>query len=374
MPKLPAVKWDEENKVWFSRAYLGTNASTGERIRKRVSFHCDTEQEAQEESDNYWSHFNVIAGRSIDGTVRSWMETYLLFIKECRSPNTYRTYRTHYRNRFSESFLAKQLLDVTKADVIRWSDSQSNVSSATKRNAYQFLLGTWTFAIQTIEEEGRTIHNVVKEAPISMPIPRNEAVPAERREVESLIDESMDGVEDRMLTMAIILAATTGMRAGEVCALTPDCVRLDILRPTIYVRGSVTEGTRPITIGPTKSKRSRSVTLGEETARILADHIEWKDSLFGKSAPIITTNGKLMRPSHLSRMFTERRNALGLESGITFHSLRHYAATLMLHSGMPVAVVCSRLGHATQATTMNIYSHVMLGDDAMAASVTDIRR
>lgn len=372
MPKLPSVKWDEANGVWYSRAYLGTNASTGERMRKRVSFHAETEAEAQEQSDTFWENFILIAGRSIDGTVRAWMESYLLFVKETRSPNTHRTYKSHLANRFTDAFLAKQLLEVTKSDVVSWMESQKGMSASTRRNAYQFLLGTFTFALQAMDESGVNALNVVKEAPMKIPSARMSAFPASKSDVAALLQYKCNTPKDRMLSMAIALSASTGMRAGEICALMPDQVRLDLFTPTIYVIGSVTEATKPISIGPTKSKRTRSIAVGPSTSAALASHVAWKDSVFGRYAPIITVSGKLLRPSMLSRMFAARRDELGLDQALTFHSLRHYAATLMLHSNTPVAMVSSRLGHASQSTTMNIYSHVMVGDDAMAAGVTDI--
>jgi integrase len=44
---------------------------------------------------------------------------------------------------------------------------------------------------------------------------------------------------------------------------------------------------------------------------------------------------------------------------IRFHDLRHAAATLLLRLGEHPKVVQERLGHATIAVTMDIYSHVM---------------
>ncbi len=41
-----------------------------------------------------------------------------------------------------------------------------------------------------------------------------------------------------------------------------------------------------------------------------------------------------------------------------FHDLRHTAATLMLQAGVPTKIVSTRLGHATAALTLDVYSHV----------------
>ena len=43
---------------------------------------------------------------------------------------------------------------------------------------------------------------------------------------------------------------------------------------------------------------------------------------------------------------------------ITFHGLRHAAATLLLEAGAHPRVVAERLGHASPSLVMNTYGHV----------------
>jgi integrase len=49
--------------------------------------------------------------------------------------------------------------------------------------------------------------------------------------------------------------------------------------------------------------------------------------------------------------------ALGVPA-MRFHDLRHFHATLLLRAGVHPAIVAQRLGHASVAVTMNVYSHV----------------
>ncbi|MFC5748916.1 tyrosine-type recombinase/integrase [Actinomadura rugatobispora] len=49
------------------------------------------------------------------------------------------------------------------------------------------------------------------------------------------------------------------------------------------------------------------------------------------------------------------------------HDLRHTHATLLLIKGTPVKVVSERLGHASATITMNIYAHVLPGNQRAAA-------
>ncbi|CRF28561.1 phage integrase [Mycobacterium tuberculosis] len=53
---------------------------------------------------------------------------------------------------------------------------------------------------------------------------------------------------------------------------------------------------------------------------------------------------------------------------ITFHSLRHTSATLLLNQGVHAKIISERLGHSNIGTTMNIYGHVLRSADQEAAN------
>ncbi len=59
----------------------------------------------------------------------------------------------------------------------------------------------------------------------------------------------------------------------------------------------------------------------------------------------------------------------GLPRSTRFHDLRHTCATLLLCEGVHPKLVQELLGHATVATTLDTYSHVLpsLGDRATRA-------
>ena len=56
---------------------------------------------------------------------------------------------------------------------------------------------------------------------------------------------------------------------------------------------------------------------------------------------------------------------------IRFHDARHTHASLMLKQGVHPKIVQERLGHATIATTLDIYSHVAPGLQQQAAKQFD---
>ena len=56
---------------------------------------------------------------------------------------------------------------------------------------------------------------------------------------------------------------------------------------------------------------------------------------------------------------------------ITFHSLRHSHASALIAAGIDVVTVSRRLGHASPALTLSVYSHLFTNTDDQAAAVID---
>ena len=71
-------------------------------------------------------------------------------------------------------------------------------------------------------------------------------------------------------------------------------------------------------------------------------------------------DGRPIHPARFSHWFQQNAVAAGLPR-ITLHGLRHSYATAALKAGVPVKVISERLGHATVAITLDIYSHVIPG-------------
>ncbi|MGZ6907154.1 MAG: tyrosine-type recombinase/integrase [Acidimicrobiia bacterium] len=78
--------------------------------------------------------------------------------------------------------------------------------------------------------------------------------------------------------------------------------------------------------------------------------------------------GEPLHPERVSREFDRRVTRWSLPR-IPLHGLRHTWATLALRAGVHPRVVQERLGHATIAITLGIYSHVSPKLDADAASL-----
>jgi len=161
---------------------------------------------------------------------------------------------------------------------------------------------------------------------------------------------------------ALVLAtAGLGLRQGEACGLTVD--RVDFLRHTVRVdRQLVTSPTGPARFGPPKTQASeRIIPLAEEVGLVLAAHLERYGA--GDDGLIFTTETR--RPIRRQRVSALMRAAIAQAelAGVTFHDLRHFAASALIAEGCSVKAVQAFLGHATAAETLDTYGHLWPSDD-----------
>jgi len=168
------------------------------------------------------------------------------------------------------------------------------------------------------------------------------------------------------------LAATTGLRRGELAGLTWRCLDLENARVSVEQQLLPTRG--GVSFGPPKSSRSRrTVALDAETVDVLREHREVQlserafagdayldaDLVFGDEL------GGSIHPQRLTERFGQLRKAAGLPTG-TLHVLRHTAATLALTSGVPVHIVAARMGDNAN-TVLTTYAHLLPQSDEVAA-------
>jgi integrase len=182
----------------------------------------------------------------------------------------------------------------------------------------------------------------------------------------------LDHVRGDRLAALWRLAATTGMRRGELLGLTWRCLDLDGARLSVEQQLLPTRG--GVTFGPPKSTRSRrTVALDAETVQTLWAHRETQvlerdfaaDAYDDGDLVFCDELGAPIRPQRLTDLFAKHRAAARIPTG-TLHILRHTAATLALAAGTPLHVVAARLGDHPN-TLLATYAHLLPSSDEEAA-------
>ncbi|MDQ7849316.1 MAG: site-specific integrase [Armatimonadota bacterium] len=183
-----------------------------------------------------------------------------------------------------------------------------------------------------------------------------------------------------------LTAVMTGMRAGELAGLRWQDVDLTYgvasVRQTLYrLNGSTAAGRAPQTVfkTPKTAVSRRAVALPEavvDALRTLRADQDENRRLLGPDyhdygLVFCQPNGK---PLHLHnvvrRDFRRTINRAGVPR-IRFHDLRHLHASYLARAGVPPKVAQERLGHATPGFTMQVYTHVLAGQQEAAARAVE---
>jgi integrase len=226
--------------------------------------------------------------------------------------------------------------------------------SASTRNRHLRALGTCFSSAMT---HGYGARNPVRDLPDGeRPRPaKKEAGYFENDEIPCLFEHFADGVF-RVLCLA---AMKTGMRQGELCALTWGDI--DLQGAAIRVRKNYSSGE----LTTTKTHEARDVDLTADVVEMLGrcwgesgspddDRLVFpgggKDGYMPGSNVILRVLYDTMDPAEVPRVGPtgEKR---------TFHSFRHTFAKRALESGAQVTWLSRHLGHSTLKVTTDIYGH-----------------
>jgi integrase len=174
---------------------------------------------------------------------------------------------------------------------------------------------------------------------------------------------------------AIVLAASTGLRKGEVLALPWSAVDLDA--GTLRVTATVGRIDGRLVVSAPKTAHSRRVVpLDSAVVAMLRRHrteqkaqrlaaSEWTDT----DLVFTSETGELVDPRSVLRVVQDAAKRLGL-AGVCLHTLRHSAAASWLENGVHIKAVSDLLGHSSVAITGDVYGH--MSDDTARAAVTGL--
>ena len=152
----------------------------------------------------------------------------------------------------------------------------------------------------------------------------------ENNEIENILKS----IKNNTVRNIAILQLNTGLRIGEVLALSPNDV--DYKNKTITVNKTKLENGQ---ITPPKTLSSiRTIEVSDYILKILLDFSSTSKFIFKVSYRTIL-------------------NALQ-PLNINSHVFRHTHVALLIEQNVPIKVISERLGHSEISTTLNIYTHV----------------
>ena len=380
MTKLPSGSWR-------LRVLAGYDAVSGN--PRQVS---KTVRGTKKEAESALRHFvsEVEYGTApLDGSTSldAFLERWLAHLAPNREPSTIRGYQSKVHKisaklgRTRVDRLTPQMLDRAYRE---WQDE--GLSSSSVHHLHRVLAAA--------------MHQAVKWGIISRAPTDNATPPSSRTKVREAptpdVIRRLVAAADKgqpVLSAAIAIAATTGLRRGELCGLRWS----DVDGETLHVRRSIKhalDGTW--VVGEPKTHRRRRMALDPFTLAVVAQHRHRAEGWASDAGVKLSPDGYLLtidptgvepwKPDSLGQQFHRLCNSLPCEAcardgsacevcagtgkvsvPVHLHGLRHFAATMLIAGGVDVRTVAGRLGHADATTTLRVYSHLIESRDQHAA-------
>ena len=363
-------------EAWELRAYVGVDPVTGRQTYKTRSFR-GGKREAEAELARFVTQVAGGGHGASDTTLADLIQRWLDLVREDLSPSTVRGYERIIRS-YVEPSIGRVALNKLKTEQLdgfyaqlreRGSEDGGPLSPATVRQTHAIIRR----ALNQAQRWGWISANPAALA--SPPTVRSRPVsPPEPQGVVELIAEAEASVPD--LACLLLMAATTGARRGELCALRWS--DLDLKTQTVLISRALVEGRgSELVEKDTKTHASRRISLDEGTLAELERHRERCRERaracgvsVGASAFLFSDDpdgARPLVPNDVTKRFIRVRKAVGLDS-VRLHDLRHFTATRLLAEGVPVRTVSGRLGHSNAATTLGVYAHFVEESDRDAAA------
>ncbi|HKE72464.1 MAG TPA: site-specific integrase [Acidimicrobiales bacterium] len=180
-------------------------------------------------------------------------------------------------------------------------------------------------------------------------------------EVERLFDAAPDG-----FGAAIILGAGCGLRAQEAAGIVAEDV--DFLRRVIHVRQQF-HG-RLGRFEDLKDHETRDVPVDDHILDALALHIG--EHGLGEHGVVVHYGGVPQNAARFTCRWTQTKKHAG---GMTlkFHALRHHYSSTAISAGVSIPMLSKALGHSKPSITLDVYSHLLVGDDDRLRGAATVR-
>ena len=164
-----------------------------------------------------------------------------------------------------------------------------------------------------------------------------------------LIQAKEDGCYELLL-----LELSTGLRRGEILALQWD--DLDLKTGVLRVERQVQRIKGELVVSQPKTRASsRSVVLPVPIVNVLRRYREESTSRWMFPSP--KKEDSPMDPAAVRKKLAAVLKRAGCRP-LRFHDLRHTFSTNALEHGMDIKTLSTIIGHASSATTLNVYAHV----------------
>lgn len=298
-------------------------------------------------------------------TLRQYLDQWLNHYEQNVSPSTIKRYR-ELSNNICDILGKKEIQKITPFEVQMAYDSLLNVNQDEDEDALSPNTVIKVHRVLKMALRQARIWGIIKFNPCDDIKPPRYVKPNISCWTEEELVGFINAYRDGQFYLQCAIAAGTGMRLGEICALKWDCV--DLKEGLIYVRKSLRRIKKQWLLKAPKTKSSiRNIAISDDLKDILLLHKKRQEKLIKENDKYIDEgfvcawedDGRPYNPDYISKHFHLQLKDIEDIPTIRFHDIRHTHATILLKKQTPIKVVSERLGHASISITLDFYAHVL---------------
>ena len=336
---MPAYK-DEKTGKWFAKFYY-TNWQGIKKQKWKRGF------ATKKEALGFERDFLEKQSANPDMTFQNLYEIYMEDMAARLKQSTLLTKKTVLQTHILPFFGNKPINEIKASDVRRW---QAKLMSSPNNYSQTYL--------KKINTELNSIINYAKRFYDLNTNPCGKAGTIGKAKAEEMdywtYDEYIafrEGVKDKSLSyICFEVLYWTGMREGELLALSPADIDLDNKTISINRTYQRIEG-KDVFTSPKTRKSKRKIPIPDFLYQELSDYIQSRYMLDADERLFPVTK------SYLSHEMIRGCKNTGVKK-IRIHDIRHSHASLLINQGCDALMLADRLGHEKVSTTLNTYSHL----------------
>lgn len=336
---MPTYK-DEKTGKWFAKFYY-TNWQGIKKQKWKRGF------ATKKEALGFERDFLEKQSANPDMTFQNLYEIYMEDMAARLKQSTLLTKKAVLQTHILPFFGSKPINEIKASDVRRW---QAKLMSSPNNYSQTYL--------KKINTELNSIINYAKRFYDLNTNPCGKAGTIGKAKAEEMdywtYDEYIafrDGVKDKSLSyICFEVLYWTGMREGELLALSPADIDLDNKTISINRTYQRIEG-KDVFTSPKTRKSKRKIPIPDFLCQELSDYIQSRYMLDADERLFPVTK------SYLSHEMIRGCKNTGVKK-IRIHDIRHSHASLLINQGCDALMLADRLGHDKVSTTLNTYSHL----------------
>jgi integrase len=292
--------------------------------------------------------------KSSDITVKDWIEQYLELYEGHWRETTRKTRKTRLYNHIIPALGNYKLQKLTRAQYQAFINKELETL---KESTVKGIHGLFMTIINKAVEHGIIDRNKFQGISISKGNEEEKVKFLTKEEVQKLLMVAKTFEFDEY--MAVFILLRTGLRKGELLALTWDDIDFDNKLMTIN------KNRNHLGIFPPKTKKSnRVISMDNKLTKELKRFQLWqaKNKLqFGRyqfnNYVMVDRYGVPYHEWKINRILSDMAEKANLGK-FGPHALRHTHAVMLLESGVDIKTVSDRLGHTKINMTADVYLHV----------------